>query len=96
MKIIIELDDATLRHAVDTQIAKAIAELATERIAEKVDEILTKKFERIDDKRMDEIAGIAAANFLRGDGNRYTVEGRINNALAGAAREMVRRHSQTL
>lgn len=96
MRVVIELDDATLRHAVETQIDKAIAELATERIAATVDEILNKKFERLNDARIDEIAGIAASKFLRGDGNRYEIESKINKALSGAARELVREHSRIL
>lgn len=96
MRVVIELDDATLRHAVETQVDKTISELAAGRVAAKVDEILDKKFDRLTDGRIDEIAGIAAAKFLRGDSNRYEIEAKINKALSAAARELVRDHSRTL
>lgn len=47
MKIIVELNDNTLQHAVEAQVGKAVAAFTEEAIRRKVDEIVKLKLERI-------------------------------------------------
>ncbi|MES2942949.1 MAG: hypothetical protein V4772_08795 [Pseudomonadota bacterium] len=97
MKIVIELNDEDLRNAVDQKVSQAIAEMANNAIEAKIDNILGKKFERVDDKRIDSVLAAAAAKVFADSNRGYKdLESKINNALAGAARELVRNQSRYL
>jgi len=96
MKIVIELNDEDLRRSIKQQVDKAIAELATETIGQRIDEILAKKFDRVDAARIDTVLAAAAAKVLTDNTKGYALESKINSALAGAARELVRNQSRNL
>jgi len=94
MKIILELDDATLHQAVANQVDKAIAELATKAIDQRIDEILAKKFDRVDEASVEKAVGHAAAAFIRGNGNKWDIENSVRNALSTAAKALIRDHAR--
>lgn len=95
MKIVIELNDDSLHRAVSQQVDRAIAELAKDVIGKRIDEILAKKFERVDAARIDSVLAAAAAKVFTDNTKGYKeLEFKINSALAGAARELVRNQSR--
>lgn len=90
MKIIVEISDENLRFAIETQVEKAVAEMTTAAIKAKMDNILQVKFDRIDDPAIERAIGIAAAAYVKGNATGYALDGRVDKALAAAARELVR------
>lgn len=90
MKIVIELNDADLRKAVDEQIGKAIAGLADQVINEKINSILEVKFQRISEAGVDaavaHAAKLAVEKVTNTGHNNYVVR----EALAVAATRIIK------
>lgn len=88
MKVVIELDDAALRHAIEAQVGKSISELSSEVISKKIDEILEKKFARISDAAIEKAIHAEAKKTL--EGNSWGLPARIDKYMATAAKEVLR------
>lgn len=96
MKLTIEINDDALRHAVDTQVSKALAEMTEAVIRKKADEIIAAKFSRVD---AFQIAGQHAEKMLREHieaavntalGDRYSRNDTVRKLISDAAKEMLK------
>ena len=93
MKIVIELNDADLRKAVDEQIGKAIAGLADQVINEKINSILDLKFKRINDAGIDAHVAHAAKLAVEKVVNAGFNNSPVREALAAAALKLIKEKS---
>lgn len=96
MKLVIQIEDATLEAAISKQLGSTIADLTSARIEAEVSRILAIKFDRVTDAQIEKAIGNAAAQFIKGNGNTYDIERRVKDALASAAKEAIREASRKL
>lgn len=90
MKIVIELNDADLRKAIDEQLSKAIAGMADNIITEKINSILEVKFKRINDAGVDAAVAHAAKLAVEKVANSGYNNSAIRDALAAAAARVIK------
>lgn len=96
MRLVIEIDDAALRSAVEAQVGKAVAELAAAEIQKQAQDIILKKFERLSvynivrdaagDEIRDSIGGVIAEIL----GDRWGRKEKIEGLIKEAAKEIIR------
>lgn len=92
MKIIVELNDNTLQHAVEAQVGKAVAAFTEAAIKSKVDEIVGKKVDRVGTAEIQAaIEKVVNAQFVYMLGaNEYTRKQAIRSLLADAAEKILK------
>lgn len=92
MKIVIELDDALLRNAVQAQIGQAVASMTETAIKEQIEKIMSVKFDRVDkavvDKAVEKHLGQMIKDML--PKNDFELRKKFDAVLAQAARDMMK------
>lgn len=90
MKLIIELNDADLKRAIDEQVSKLIADMTGESIKAQVNRILAVKFERVNQDNVQASIDEAASRAVLAVTSRGYDNSIIRAALATAAEKLLK------
>lgn len=93
MKIIVELSDDSLRHAIEQQVGKAVSEFTDQVIREKVQQVIDAKMARLEKQDIEGVMQKAATtkiNEVLGEGNDYNRKNAIRAFLADAAEKAIK------